>query len=99
MSTCSRCKGMIEWKRENGRSVPINADGSDHYDECKRLWWLMVKAEGKRFVEDKCSGYYFKGKRHLDRLWGHFTQRTNSRLPDCDCETPPWEHCTHTEIK
>jgi hypothetical protein len=35
MRSCNRCGLPIAFKRRNGRAIPVNPDGSDHWDACK----------------------------------------------------------------
>lgn len=92
MSICKKCGGEIKWNA----GLPVEIDGSDHFDVCSKLQWERIVATGKRVVWNDRSGYVMPdGEIHLDRIWGVFTKATEE-LSECGCCVPPWEDCEHT---
>ena len=57
MSTCRKCGQPLAFKRnENGKMVPTNPDGSDHFDICRQRQFEVVKTKGEPHTRKTALG-------------------------------------------
>jgi hypothetical protein len=71
------------------------------WDGDRRVWYIVDVEDLTPFMRwlggalpVKQSGKKHKGKRMQDR---HPVKTTGAYVPLCNCTSPPWEDCEHTE--
>ena len=49
MAYCKYCGAKIEWaENENGKKIPVNVNGDNHFRTCKRFHQLKAEKESAR---------------------------------------------------
>lgn len=97
MVKCNKCGLSIRLiKAATGKWHPANMDGSAHYDACSAARVDAFKKDGVPFMEKDARGLQKKNgdRLYLERRSPVIPARDVS-LPQCACQTPPWEPCAH----
>lgn len=83
-SLCQKCGEPISFKRlDNGKWCPTNPDGTDHFDQCKRV--ALRKAGKKMLVREL---------RHMTVPLGRMPVVENTDVPPWDESIiPDWRWC------
>ncbi len=62
MSKCNRCKSEITWDRKGVKWIPINPDGTVHWELCKSITRKNEGARVEHFGRKGGSGYVWCGE-------------------------------------
>lgn len=91
MANCYRCGEPIKFERKNGKSYPVNPDGSDHFDLCRETSFKIIQRDGVFFQRSDREGYLYKGREILTLI--HGPEIIGKNWVETNCICPPWEGC------
>jgi len=95
---CRKCGLPIAFKRVGGKLWPMNRDGTGHFDVCRVEQFEKMKRDGVAFDDAESAGYRADERVMFTRLSSLEPVRgANYRETNCDCGTPPWEVCIHSD--
>lgn len=86
---CRACGGQISFLDR----MPVNEDGSAHWDICKARQFERVKERGTPYKTANETGFIYQGERMA--TWKRGPTITGSKYqPDnCGCGIAPWNLC------
>ena len=98
---CRDCGSPIAFKKPpNGRSRPVEPDGSDHFDKCSARKWERLQRNGQRFESSDDvgvteSGYRLGDTSKRDYIRGKLIvgAQYRERHHRDTCTAAPWEEC------